>query len=146
MNRSESMSENAKMDERETLIRVEQQLADSVKNQSLILDDLKEIFGKIDEESKYIAIVKSDLNTHLETGNVRREERERRFKILEEQISKLSQQVTDAQEKNTKSANDAETFKKQVMTSIGLLKWIVGAMAVIISTVWPIVTFILEKK
>jgi chromosome segregation ATPase len=134
------------MDERETLIRVEQQLADSVKNQSLILDDLKEIFGKIDEESKYIAIVKSDLNTHLETGNVRREESERRFKTFEEQISRLSQQVADAQAANTKSANDAETFKKQVMTSIGLLKWIVGVMAVLISTVWPIVTFLLEKK
>jgi len=72
------------MDERETLIRVEQQLQDSIRNQSLILNDLKEIFNKIETESKSIAIVKSELNTHLETTTLRREENDRRFRNLEE--------------------------------------------------------------
>jgi len=85
------------MDEKETLIRVEQQMQDSIKNQSLILNDLKEIFNKIESESKATAIVKSDLNTHLETTVVRREDNERRFKALEEHQKNFIQLINDLQ-------------------------------------------------
>jgi hypothetical protein len=156
------------MDERETLIRVEQQLQDSIKNQSLILNDLKEIFNKIEIESKATAVVKSDLNTHLETTIVRREDNDRRFRALEEKqkeiISILSQFQSDftsdvsdlkdsflqlleeERKKRVEDTNESKIFQKQITTSINMLKWIIGFLFLVISTVWPILTFIFEKK
>jgi chromosome segregation ATPase len=67
------------MDDKEMLIRVEQQLQDSLKNQSTLLSDLNEIFDKIDNEAKSNATIQSELNTHLETDTVRKEDFERRI-------------------------------------------------------------------
>ena len=132
------------MDERDTLIRVEQQLQDSIKNQSLILDDLKEIFGKIEEESKRIAAVKSELYTHLETSSVRREDTERRFKALEQQCEKINEDIETFDNDFTKSMTDADLFQKQVKSSVGLVKWVLGGIVVIITAIWPIIAFVLK--
>jgi len=167
------------MDERETLIRVEQQLQDSIKNQSLILNDLKEIFNKIEIESKAIVSVKSDLNTHLEMTVIRREETERRYREFENKIKELTDVFSNFQDdalselsslrqsvelklsteleklkkvfEEEKKAKDVELaeikgFQKQLQVSYGLIKWILGVIILIISTIWPIVSFFMDKK
>jgi hypothetical protein len=134
------------MDEKETLIRVEQQLQDSIKNQGLILSDLKEIFSKIEIESKSTAIVKSDLNTHLEMTVVRREEDDRRFRQTEEKLKEIYLALEEEKKQRIAESNDSKIFQKQITTSISLLKWIVGLLFLIISTVWPILTFFVDKK
>lgn len=148
------------MEDRDTLIRVEQQLQDSIKNQSLILNDLKEMFSKIEIESKATVAVKSDLNMHLEMTTVRREDTERRFRSLEDRLkeamqikeellienTKLRDLLKDESKKITDETTDRKLFEKQVTTSIGLIKWLFGIVLVIISVVWPILTFVLDKK
>lgn len=145
------------MDERETLIRVEQQLQDSIKNQSLILNDLKEIFDKIEIESKAISAVKSDLNTHLEMTIVRREENDRRFRVLEERQkeilnvfsefqNKIRFEFEEERKKRVEDINEAKIFQKQISSSINLIKWIVGFLFLSMSTIWPIITFVFDKK
>jgi len=156
------------MDERETLIRVEQQLQDSIKNQSLILNDLKEIFSKIEVDSKATTAVKSDLNTHLELSIIRREENDRRFKAIEEKLKEcldktnelqsvvsrefiivkndLLNKLEEEKKKRIDDSSESRLFQKQIVTSMGLLKWIIGVLVVAITAIWPIVTFFLEKK
>jgi len=167
------------MDERETLIRVEQQLQDSIKNQSLILNDLKEIFSKIEIESKAIVSVKSDLNTHLEMTVVRRENTEQRYKEFESKIKEVTESFSNFQDdalgelgslkdsidlklsteldklkkvfEEEKKAKDLElqtmtAFQNQLKFSYGLIKWILGAIIIVITTAWPIITFFLDKK
>jgi hypothetical protein len=145
------------MDERETLIRVEQQLQDSIKNQSLILNDLKEIFDKIEIESKAISTVKADLNTHLEMTVVRREENDRRFRALEDKQKEIVISLNDFQnkikfefdeerKKRVDDINESKMFQKQIFTSVSLIKWIVGVLFLVMSTIWPIITFVIDKK
>jgi len=128
------------MDEREMLIRVEQQLQDSIKNQSLILSDLKELFSKIEIESKAISLVKSDLSSHLETTLVRREETNRRFKEFEDKNKSFSESIIDI----NKGISDIVTFQKQIQTTLSLMKWIIGILFVAISTFWPIFNFLVK--
>ena len=156
------------MDERETLIRVEQQLQDSIKNQSLILNDLKEIFSKIEIDSKATTAVKSDLNTHLELSTIRREESDRRFKALEEKLKECLDETNELQDivsrefievkkdfldkledekkKRIDDSSDSKLFQKQITTSMGMIKWIIGILIVTITAIWPIITFFLDKK
>jgi uncharacterized membrane protein len=155
------------MDERETLIRVEQQLQDSIKNQSLILNDLKEIFNKIELESKATTAVRSDLSNHLDMTVVRREENDRRFRAIEEkqkevimilnsfkddtlkliknENDKIKLDFEEEKKERIKESQESKIFQKQIQTSIGLIKWIVGFLFIIISTIWPILTFFFKK-
>ena len=58
--------------ERETIVKIEQQLNDSTRNQAQIVEDMRDIFSKIDQESKLLASIKSDLRAHVETSAVQR--------------------------------------------------------------------------
>lgn len=145
------------MDDKETLIRVEQQLQDSIKNQSLILSDLKELFNKIDTESKSISSVKSDLSSFIDMSTVRREEVNRRLKFLDDrqkeayvfsrsELEKTKADLEQEKKKRVEDINDGKIFQKQITVSITIIKWIIGFLFLVISTVWPIVTFLLDKK
>ena len=69
--------------ERETLIKVEQQLQDSVKNQATILSDIKEFFNRIETESKFIASTNAELKSYKEASAIRWTELEKKLTNLQ---------------------------------------------------------------
>lgn len=154
--------------QRESLIRLETQLQDSIKNQNQILADLKDIFNKIEAESKSIMTVKSDLSNHLEMTVVRREDIDRRFKNNDEKLKELfdfqknySGQIasdiakvrSDFQDdiKSIEKSRSEQTiefslFQKQMSTTVGLLKWLLGVLIAISGVAWPVISFFLKQK
>jgi len=163
------------MDEKETLIRVEQQLQDSIKNQSMILSDLNDIFNKIDDEAKSNASVQAELTTHIETDIVRKEDSERRLSNIEEKLKdftrllskseeeffsefssikeeiteKLKQEIENLKlqiETDKKDITELKLYTKGLNTTLSFLKWASGFIALIITAIWPIIVFWITRK
>ncbi len=149
--------------QQETLIRVEQQLQDSIKNQSLILSDLKELFSKIEVESKATTAVRSDLSSHIEMSAIRREESERRIKIFEEKIKEVVDVLNEVQnnfssdltqlknellkkleeegKNRVEEIQKSKIFQEQITTTINVFKWLIGILFVGFTAFWPVFIF-----
>ena len=119
------------------LAKVEQQLADSVKNQAQIIEDLRTIFDRIEKESKIISATRSDIKSHLESSIVRKEDLNNRFKYIEEKLSELKQTLKDISSDNKvkeveKKFDSFKTeigeFKTEILTSLRVTKWIFGSI------------------
>jgi len=136
---------NFSMSEKETLIRVEQQLKDSIKNQTQIIEDLRTIFARIEKESKIIGATRADIKAHLESSVVRKEDLTNRFKWIEERHNELKETVAkfkDEVRANAKSSNENSSeedridvlekdfiqFKTEISTSVSTTRWIFGAL------------------
>jgi len=122
------------------LAKVEQQLADSVKNQAQIIEDLRTIFDRIEKESKIISATRSDIKSHLESSIVRKEDLNNRFKYIEEKLSELKQTLKDISSDNKvkeveKKFDSFKTeigeFKTEILTSLRVTKWIFGSIITI---------------
>jgi hypothetical protein len=121
------------LNERETLVKVEQQLKDSIKNQEQIIDDLREIFGKIDANSKATLQIETDLRVHLETSKVTRAE-------AEEKVNQLEKKNDNVEVKLDKITKKVEEYQ----TTLNVLKaiiWTCGILFGILSTVFVIIKF-----
>lgn len=124
--------------DRETIIRVEQQLKDSVQNQSQILENQREIFQKLEKESKQLTIVTGDLKGHVESSTIRWDE-------LEKKLSAFDRRITDTEKATKDNAQDLSDEKEErakfdhgVAASARTAKviaTILGALAAIISTI-----------
>jgi hypothetical protein len=86
------------LDEKETLIRVEQQLKDAVTNQQQIIEDLRTIFGRIDREAKIVASLRSDLKSHLDSTPIKQQEIDNRIEFIEERHAGLKEDYTKFKE------------------------------------------------
>lgn len=136
------------LNERETLIRVEQQLKDSIANQAQIMSDLKEIFARIEGDSKIVTQIKGDLRTHLETNSLKEQEMSRRIDEVIKDTNSNSQKISKEREERKEALNQEknkrETFEEKIKTSFGVFKVSIGALAglaTIISTVVAIMQF-----
>lgn len=145
------------MSEEVTVARIEQQLKDAVVNQEQIIEDLRTIFNRIDRESKIIALIRSDLKSHLDTSVVKGDELNSRFKFIEErhidlkdsytkfkdkvsdEIEKvkgvdkvdgvdIKRQIRDINDKVEKNSQDYTTFKTEINTSMRVTKWVFGGI------------------
>ena len=137
------------LNERETLIRVEQQLKDSIANQSKIMTDLKEIFSRIESDSKVVAQIKGDLKTHLETNRLKNQDINRRIEEVVRETNENSKRILREREERKESINkekiERETFEERVKTSIGVFKVsisIIASIATIISAIVLILQFL----
>jgi len=144
------------MDEKEAVARLEQQLQDSVRNQSLILADLKEIFAKVDNISKDNASVKASLNLHIETEAVKKQRVDERLVAIEERLKESKKEfsdfIEDFKKQNDlkllvieKDITDLKTFTLSVKNTLNLIKIAAGFIVLVVTAVWPIVLFFLTK-
>jgi len=143
--------------ERETLIKVEQQLQDSIKNQSQILGDLKEIFNRIESESKVVAAIGAELRTHRETSSLRWSELDKKITSLEKSIAELSKEkdsihelVTDEKEERTAADSleqkEREKFQENITTSFKTTTFIIGGIVGLIGLIVTIFEIIGHVK
>jgi len=98
------------LNERETLVRVEQQLKDSVQNQGQIMDDLKEIFGRIESDSKMLVTLGSDVKSHMDNTKFRWDDLEKKLHELSDKIRKCEEEIS----KNTKDIMSYEDLVEKV--------------------------------
>jgi predicted nucleic acid-binding Zn-ribbon protein len=149
--------------ERETLVRVEQQLKDSVQNQSQIMVDLKEIFSRIESDSKMMVAVTGDVKSHLDNSKYRWDELEKKLTHINEKIKQCEEKTGDNTkdiasikdivnrladceeciEENRKSiAEEKEArslFQQDIVSTIKTVGWIFGSLATLAAIISGIV-------
>ena len=143
--------------ERETLIKVEQQLQDSIKNQSQILSDLKEIFSRIESESKVVASIGSELRTHRETSALRWSELDKKITSLEKSITVLSDGSKEINDLLTKEKEERvsaigseqkerEKFQENISTSFKTTTFIIGGIVTLIGVIVAVIEIVTYVK
>lgn len=115
------------LNERETLIKVEQQLNDSAQNQTQIMSDLKEIFQRIESESKIVTTIRGDLKGHSDNSRLRWESLEKRL----ESIEKLEDKIENNEKSISNLKEEQGKFEEQVKSSARVTKWIIGIIAAV---------------
>ena len=83
------------LNERETLIKVEQRLQDSVDNIRQMALDLKEIFGRLEKESKIMTTTKGELKTFIETASIRLSEIEKKLYKLDTKLDEIEDTINN---------------------------------------------------
>lgn len=127
------------LNERETLLLVEQQLKDSIKNQSQIISDLHEIFERIDKQAKSSFVVESDLRVHLETYKIFKTEIENKTKEFDEESTSFADKLNTLESKINEESNNRKDFEKEIKTSINVIKAIVGAILALLAIAGSII-------
>lgn len=130
------------LNERETLVKVQQQLVNSIENQAQISESMREIFSRIDRDSKSLEKLKSDVRSHIDMSAVKLEaicskiediiksgdKLEKKFDTIENRIStsdtNLNIKISDIEQsylenlqdevlKREKFEKDQNTFNKE---------------------------------
>jgi hypothetical protein len=148
--------------DRDMLIRVEQGLQNTNQNQIKLLEDLRTIFNRLEQESKLVTVISGDLKAHLEGSVIRwsnidknLSEISRRLSTLEDKYDSVSDNIITEREERTKSdtaereerarANqESENFEREVKASMRTVGWIFGAISSF-ATILSIVSFFMHK-
>lgn len=123
--------------DRDTLIRMEQQLKDSVQNQALIHRDLKEIFQRIEKESKVTTTVLSDLKGHVENSSFRWSELGKKLDNIEVRIHDIEifNETTTRDLNKEKESRvelisterlERQRFEQDILATVRTAKWFFG--------------------
>ena len=110
------------LNERETLIKVETQLKDSVKNQSLIMSDLKEIFQRIESDSKKVTSLDGKIGGHMETSKIRWENIEKDMSDLKNSINDVSKNMEINKGNVADLKTDQSSFKESIKSAVHTVK------------------------
>jgi predicted RND superfamily exporter protein len=133
--------------DREMLIRVEQQLSNSTQNQQTILEDLREIFQRLEHDSKVVTVISGDIKGHLDSSIIRWSglekrllEMERRLETIENRLEDNSQNViieregrtealTREREERSRDNEERKNFEQRVRATVNTIAWIIGTLA-----------------
>ena len=133
--------------DRDMLIRVEQQLANATQNQATIIEDLREIFNRLERDSKTVTTISGDLKGHLESSVIRwsnlekrLNELDRRLEGIEEKIDlntrniiiekeERTEAITIERENRSKDNEESKNFEQGVRATISSASWLIGALA-----------------
>lgn len=150
------------LNERETLVKVEQQLNNSIENQAQITEDLREIFSRIDRESKILSTVKGDLQAHLETSLVQRENCNVKIESairdigkaevslktnivsLESKIGEIVNKYEEERKKIDSIKVDYRLFEESIKSTIKTFKVTIAVFGIIMSILSPYITLLLS--
>jgi hypothetical protein len=127
------------MDDREMLIRVEQQMKDATQNQLQIMADLKDLFRRIENDSKTVSQLKGEFQVFLQTSTMKMAEIERRLieqtDVLKSMQSDVKKEKEDRAKEHTTIAESFNTFKSEMNGSIKAMKWVFGTIATIVAII-----------
>lgn len=143
------------LNERETLVKVEQQLKNVIENQTQISEDQRGIFNKIEQESKTLAAVKGDLKAHLETSTVQRQNCSEQINSTKKESIRIESSLKEEvlilkdryeEERTLREALEKElaVFKQTIQHSFRIFKWTIGVIGVIMSILTPYITLLIN--
>lgn len=133
--------------DRDMLIRVEQQLANASQNHKTILDDLREIFSRLERDSKMVTSISGDLKAHLESSVIRWSNLEKRLSEMERRLEGIehkidinaecitiereerTEAITAEREERNRDHEEQTKFEQGVKASFNTVVWIIGALA-----------------
>jgi two-component sensor histidine kinase len=123
------------MDDREMLIRVEQQMQDASKYQVSIMSDLKEIFHRIENDSKIVSQLRGETDTYMKTFDLRLADIERRF--VEKFII-----LKELQDDLSKEKQERSTLQNELNGTLKTIKWMFSIIAVVATIVNVAISFL----
>jgi len=130
-------------------IRVEQQVKDSVANQQSIMQDLKEIFHRIESNSKNVVQIKGDLKAYFDSNSVKGLEYERRINDLEKKCEEVKTTIAKEREERLASINEEkgkrESFETTIISSFRASKifvTIISGLAAFFAAIVVILQFV----
>jgi len=103
------------LNERETLVKVEQQLNNSIDNQKMISDELREFMKKLERNDKAMGLLQMDLKTHMNEAPLRREDLKNKLQLIGQDIATLKQKQNDNGKEFQK---DIEELEKAIADKI----------------------------
>ena len=130
------------LNERETLVRIEQQLKDSVENQANIRRDLKEIFQRIETESKMVTALNGEVKGHSENSKIRWESLEQRLSSVDKTVTSLDKKTEDNEKSINQVKEDHSVFEGEVTASVKATRWVIGIVASLGSILGAVAVFI----
>lgn len=146
--------------DRDMLIRVEQQLANASQNQKTILEDLRDIFNRLERDSKMVTTISGDLKAHLESSGIRWANLDKRLTEMEKHLEGIDSKIefnarnitaereerTDAitseREGRAKDNEERKNFEQSVKASVNTVSWIIGALAALATIISVAALFI----
>jgi len=122
------------------IIRIEQQLKDSIQNQNQIMRDLKDLFQGLEKESKLATAICSDLKGHVENSQYRWYELDKKITNINEKIrdneksiSDFSDEVSDEKNSLKQLINDEkldrEKFEQSILSSLKAARFMINILA-----------------
>jgi len=129
------------LSDRETLIKLEQQLQNLNDNHQNIKDAQKVIFEKIDKNSKEIFGLKSKLHTVVETSALRKEQLDTKVDENADDINKVNSDITKIKE----DSEVRKTFESEIKGSLKILKWLIG-LGMLAVAILQLIAFIYFSK
>jgi len=133
--------------DREMLIRVEQQLANSSQNQQTILEDLREIFKRLERDSKVVTVISGDIKGHMDSSVIRWTNLEKRLLEMERRLGTIENKLEDnsrsvimereertkaitvEREERSKDNEERKNFEQGVRATVNTVSWVIGALA-----------------
>lgn len=131
--------------DRDTLIRVEQQLKDSVQNQDQILENQREIFQKLERESKQLTILNGEVKGHLDASKIRWEGLDKKLESFDKRIETTEGTQSKIKENLDKESKERIKFDQSIEGGVKVAKWIsaiLGTLATIISAAVAIAMYL----
>jgi hypothetical protein len=139
------------LNERDMIIQIEQQLKNSVNNQTQIMSNLKEIFGRIEGDSKKLVSLYSEFRGYIDNSRYRWDETKKEIENIYRKIEENEKNINRKIEENEKSIyiekESRSLFEQNIKSTISTILWVFGALATlatIISGITLVLNF-LEK-
>ena len=117
------------LSDRETLVKVEQQLNNSIENQTKISQELREFLQKLEKNDKYVGVLRVELKTHLSEAPLRREDLNNKLIYMNKEIEelkrkseKINKSIEDIYDKIDTEKTERGTFETTVKASVKSFK------------------------
>lgn len=124
--------------ERDMVIRVEQKIKDSFQNQKTLLDNQREIFQKLERDSKQLSVLSGDMKSHIESTKVRWENAKQQIEDMEKNIEENEKAI----ENENKERSNFETSVSTSFKTSKTILYILVSAATIISAITAILVFV----
>lgn len=117
------------MNDRDDLIRVQQDLKNSIQNHAQMMTDMRTIFDRIEKDSKTVTTLSADLKYMNDRIKVLEELEDKVAKEREERIKAIDEEIRERQNFETTVNSSVKTIKV-IAGILGTLATILGGVAV----------------
>jgi hypothetical protein len=133
------------MENEALLAKLQEQLQTAIEGHRQIIQDLRTIFNRIDDEGKTIVRLDSELKSNAEKDKMRKESLDLTIAALEKADEALTNTFENFKEKMQGEEQARKDFEVDIKATFKLVSWIIGGVSfigAIIATVVAIMTYV----
>ena len=113
--------------DRDMLIRIEQKLQDSISNYKQMVLDIKEVFGKIESDSKSIVQIETNLKTFVNDQS----DVESDLSNLEKKISNISKEIEEENKKRIAFESDIKGSQRAYKVIVSIIASLAALVSIL---------------